>query len=817
MNFKTTYLLFGILGALILVFFVVLFTGTSGKPESDYLFPDANGKAATLQPDQVDRLEIARSRPTQANIAFERGADKQWRITQPPGLRADSQVVESMVGSILHLHRTQQDKPSETRDLKQRELDPPAAVVTFQADSKKYTLNLGAELPGTTSAVVYVNSSEHKEPVAVPRSSVDQLYKNVNDFRSRILLADNSTDISSLKLQQGTNKPVALEKKGETRWVIQEPPYGEADMGLGASTGFGQPPSPGGGVRGLLTAVTGLKVDSPADFVTDNASDKDLADKKLDPASAEYSIEIRRGAPGTKDAPTATLLIGKPVDDKNQQRFARLKEDKNIVKIAATTLEPIKKVLERPSDLRDRRLVRLDLTQPDAINITGDKGTVRLRDQKSSDGWMLYRGTPPAQGEATDRNAVNQLVSELERARIVDFPEVETKIEKPAVVVTCWVGGLVPPPKKEPGKEDRTEPTIKEPNKPSVELAFAKPEGDRVTVRRTVLDGDKQQTSTVIVPRAVFESFNVGPLDLLRREIPPFTTEMADIAKDVTRLVLVHHGETFELVKETKDNVTTWKFDEPTDLKGQAASKSMVETILRRLNTGIRILRLAAEKPTEEELDKKYGLKFLKNRAQVVLTRDGKTETIDYFIGNDAEDRQAVYARMSKGDVVFVVGKEIVDALALELQDTHLWTLTASKITSLKFLGWKKQNVTPYTLELEQQSPGTWLAKVPADFPVNSNQVNTFVDRTLANLTAIRFVRKDGPAANDKMFQINDADNSLEIEIRLQGEAPRKLTIGAAAGMDGFYAKIEPGNRMFVLTRLPWEELLAGQKYFAKP
>ena len=370
------------------------------------------------------------------------------------------------------------------------------------------------------------------------------------------------------------------------------------------------------GVRGLLNAITALKVESPADFVIDRASDKDLTDKKLEPANAAYTIEVKSGEPGQKDAPTTTLLIGGSVDDKNQQVFARLKDEKNIVRISAAALDPIRKAADRPAELRDRLLVRPDFARPDAINLTNDKGTFRLRDQKSAEGWMLYRGTVPAQGEATDRNVVSFFLNQLAQARVEDFVDGDIKIDKPAAVVGIWVDGLKAPEKKEPGKEDKTEPQLKEPNKPNVELTFARPEGDRVTVRRKLLDGSEEHTSIVKVPVAAFEAFNRGPLDFLRRDIPAFTTEMADIGKDVTRVTLVHEGETVEVVKETKDNQPTWKFDDPADLKGQLASKPMIDMILRRLNTGLRVSRLAAEKPSAEDLDKKYGLKFLKYRAR---------------------------------------------------------------------------------------------------------------------------------------------------------------------------------------------------------
>jgi hypothetical protein len=84
MNYKTTYILFGILvGILVLVGLVLLIEPTPYVDTSRYVLPSAHDKKA-ITSDAVTRVEIERTRPEPQTIVFERDADSnRWSITQP--------------------------------------------------------------------------------------------------------------------------------------------------------------------------------------------------------------------------------------------------------------------------------------------------------------------------------------------------------------------------------------------------------------------------------------------------------------------------------------------------------------------------------------------------------------------------------------------------------------------------------------------------------------------------------------------------------------------------------------------------------------
>src|SRR5579871_1011347 len=106
MNFKTTYTLFGILGLVVHVFFLVLWLGQTGKTLSDYVLPTANEATGSVSSSDITRVEIDRTSPKAERIVFERDPNtRRWQITQPPGFRADDVVVDTMVGQLLRSRR----------------------------------------------------------------------------------------------------------------------------------------------------------------------------------------------------------------------------------------------------------------------------------------------------------------------------------------------------------------------------------------------------------------------------------------------------------------------------------------------------------------------------------------------------------------------------------------------------------------------------------------------------------------------------------------------------------------------------------------
>src|SRR5690349_13395918 len=98
MNFKTTYILFGILGAVLIVFAVVLMVGPTGKAASDYILPSMHDPAHRVAANDIDTVEIDRFRPRKETLVFVRDPETGgWKMTQPYDLRADASNIDQVI------------------------------------------------------------------------------------------------------------------------------------------------------------------------------------------------------------------------------------------------------------------------------------------------------------------------------------------------------------------------------------------------------------------------------------------------------------------------------------------------------------------------------------------------------------------------------------------------------------------------------------------------------------------------------------------------------------------------------------------------
>src|SRR6516165_12664761 len=98
MNFTTTYVLYAILLALILVLAVVLWVGPGTTDTSSFVFPSLNGKSAAAEWQKFDRIEIDQDGK---KLSFVRDKNT-WTVN---GFLANAGVVNEMVRSIVNSRR----------------------------------------------------------------------------------------------------------------------------------------------------------------------------------------------------------------------------------------------------------------------------------------------------------------------------------------------------------------------------------------------------------------------------------------------------------------------------------------------------------------------------------------------------------------------------------------------------------------------------------------------------------------------------------------------------------------------------------------
>ena len=177
MNFKTTYILFGLLGILLAT--VGLMQWLGGPPaDKTRVMPEM--QQAKIKSDDIDVLEIDRSTASKPEkLVFIRDrANQRWQLIEPGQYRVDVAPVNRIVQEIIDAR--QEESFDRSSDLKQYDLDPPATVITLtkrgDGGEQQWKLNVGRQsVVGDKAvgdkAVVYVaNAARPKEAMAVPRT-----------------------------------------------------------------------------------------------------------------------------------------------------------------------------------------------------------------------------------------------------------------------------------------------------------------------------------------------------------------------------------------------------------------------------------------------------------------------------------------------------------------------------------------------------------------------------------------------------------------------------------------------------------------------
>ncbi len=179
MNFKTTYVLFGILGVVLLVFAWVLWVGPTNVEQTAFVLPSMHKEGSPLDPKDITRVEIERSSPSAEKFVFVRDAGGDpWRIVEPRDYAANSSAIDNLVRQVYNARL--EEKSDVVNNPKQYGLETPVEVVTLIKEAeprREVKLNVGEASPGKDKAVIYVTSSDRSEVMAVRKNDLDSVKK----------------------------------------------------------------------------------------------------------------------------------------------------------------------------------------------------------------------------------------------------------------------------------------------------------------------------------------------------------------------------------------------------------------------------------------------------------------------------------------------------------------------------------------------------------------------------------------------------------------------------------------------------------------
>jgi hypothetical protein len=846
MNFKTTYLLFGLLLGMLGLFLVTQMRGKKATDTTAYVLPSL--QAAKVDSKDVNGLEIDITGKQPQKLEFVRN-NRGWRLRQPD-VRADAITLNGIVSQLMNATQFEQADMSANPSV--YGLNAPAAIVTLSRGDQRWSINIG-QASGKENSLIYVTSSDQpNEAMAVQRSRLDNLIKDVdakgevkfkalNDYRAKTLLADSAFDINAIKLQEGNKATIAIDKTPDGKWKFEKPPFGEADYeGEPASAAAPGAPQPQRitGVRELLQSVADIKVESDDDFGATGVDEAALAGKGLEKGKALLRIEAKVQPPfgsDDKEPIDTALLIGKKADDKGEKYFARLEDERNIVKVPGKKVEAVLKVYQNPSVVRNHDLAQFDTSHVDAIDIKAEgHDAFKLRKAGEPATWKLFEG-----GKARDAEdgTIQALLTALTEKRLVkDFPEpnradAELGLDKPGTVLSLWVDGIKKDEKKEEEKKDdaakdekkdakaetkkdekkeekkdpNAEPKLKE-DKPTVRFYFGRKDKDLVYVKREA----GGETQRVAVPAGLFDKASAGQLAYLSRKLPA-----SGSVADVSKVLLTRGSQMYELEKVSPDKgPTTWKFKQPKELAGRNADPGKIDRLVGDLHS-LQAERYVAEKPTANDVER-YGLANPAYKVVLTVTKaDKKTEDHVYEIGKETDDKTGIYARQGGRDLVFVVRKNVADDLQGELRDPLVFTFDPLKVKTVKLVGWQDVAVNPVTLDLERKGNQNWVVKAPAGFNLDTGKIESFVS-SISTLRAERFVGPKTPPKPE--YKLDLPSDALEVAITVEGEKePFTLTIGGPNGAEGYFATSNRlPNDVFQLPKGNFDLVKGKPTYFRK-
>lgn len=827
MNLRTTYFLFASVVVALVVFILVLTFGTRGDAD-DYLFPGLHPKAAKADDlaktkEKVTKIEIERINPSAATLVFEKeGAT--WALTQPYRARIDSTLIERLASSLVDARL---EKKAPGTNLSQAGLDPPSAAINLRVGDKDYRVLLGNLTLGSGGNVLAARGDDPKKPIALRRSTIDELFKagaeaaesvgaalkSITDFRPKSFLADGSPiawqTVQRISLTDA-GKTIVLQKDKSNNWSFVKPEdYGLADP-------EGQPTGPAmdniAGVKPLLTRLTGLSM--PSDTADILEGESDFAKYGVESDKASMRIEF-----GRESGATETLLIGKTADEKGEKVYARLNGEQCIVKLPAKSLAPIRKLIAAPKEMRDRTLTQVPPNSIDAIDIKlGSDKAIELRMVGTPPQWRIFEGDAH---ENASQQAVQQLINAItQRRNIRDFPDTSggdkaLGLDPPAVEVAVWQGGITGNEASnarlgyfarliESAKIKR--PTLKA--EPSLRLKLGKKEKDFVYARRQT----GALSSLVTLPEAVLTTASRPLTDYLDPTLPSFSYANA------IKLSFNRGAVKYEVEKEKGDpNSGVWKILQPADLAGRNADAGKVAQILGALQTAY-ASKIVSRKTSDADLAK-FGLKPPKIEA--IVTIKGEKELKVYQFGNETPDKLQYYARVGDRDRVFTVNKNrFAPMINDEIADTTIWQLDPAKIREIKLTGWAKlAGGKALTLDLVRKSAREWSVKDQADYSVDTARAEAFAAR-LKYLRADHFVKGKGGADPPQALDI--PHDALQIQVTVEGEKdPFTLIIGAEEKRNNTSYYFAMSNRVpgavLLVSKDPFAELRAkGRGYFQK-
>jgi Domain of unknown function (DUF4340) len=342
-------------------------------------------RAYSIQASDVVSLTLAHpNQPGEPAIHFaKRGGS--WQIVQPVDTAADESTVDGLVDQLASAD-VSQTEPGAPDRLKAYGLDPPQASLDFQlANGSTHTLLIGNKSFDGDSVYAIVDGAHQVS--LLPELLGTSTAKNLDALRDRSVLHFDSAVTASFTIKRPSGEIEA--SKENQQWKLKKPSNAFASQDA---------------VDSLLQAVSGATMLSVASEKPDNLAHYGLANPAI-----SFTVTDGKGA-------QSALLIGKKDGD---SYFARDVSRPTIFRVSD---DLYKKLSENFSDLRDKKVVHVDSSDIQAIEVRDSNGLLSISRKKDSPDDWIFNAPPDQTGKAASSWKIIDPLTSLTAEDVIDHP-----------------------------------------------------------------------------------------------------------------------------------------------------------------------------------------------------------------------------------------------------------------------------------------------------------------------------------------------------------------------------------------------------------
>jgi len=400
-----------------------------------------------VESSSIQEIALTSAASSNQRIAATRSGEKEWKITSPRPLDADSEELNRIATSAAEVNR-ESVVEANAPNLSVFGLEPAQTKLEFKTkDGKEYRIRFGNNNP--TGSSTYAALEGKKEVFLVANFLATTFNKKVDDLRNRAVLSFDQFEARSLDLK--SEKGALQLVKDSDRWWLQGKERWAADSS---------------GVNGILGALSNTKLkeffdEDPEQYAT-LGFDKPTVEVGLTVGKDKALKHLVVGLPkskllkkGEKPKPEPPKKAetkkdtdkGKDAEKKDETTPATPPEiyivrDDSRKELFFVEKEFVDKLLKSPADLRDKALAAFQRWDIDDIVLKNAKGEFHFSKPSGSGDWVL--------GDAkkkTKWDAVNGVLDALEKPvkSFVDTPSAPAThgLDAPKIRVTLKQAGTV--------------------------------------------------------------------------------------------------------------------------------------------------------------------------------------------------------------------------------------------------------------------------------------------------------------------------------------------------------------------------------------